>query len=115
MEAATTMMASRRGRTLAILGGVTVLSVVLAVAAVYQRSASLAPQSEQRALFPGLTEQLTGLSEIEVSSKAETLHIRQTDGRWVVVERDNYPADAGQVRAAGTGVADLQIIENKAS
>ena len=113
--AATTMMASRRGRTLAILGGVTVLSVVLAVAAVYQRSASLAPQSEQRAFFPGLTEQLTGLSEIEVSSKAETLHIRQTDGRWVVVERDNYPADAGQVRAAGTGVADLQIIENKTS
>ncbi len=66
-------------------------------------------------MFPGLTAQLAGLSEIEVASKTGTFHIRQTDGRWVVVERDSYPADAGQVRAAGTGLADLQIIEAKTS
>jgi len=109
------IMESRRGRTLAILGGVTVLTVLLAVAAVYQRSASLAPQSEPRALFPGLTEQLAGLSEIEVVSKTGTIHIRQTDGRWVVVERESYPADAGQLRTAGTGLAGLQVIEAKTS
>jgi len=111
--AATTIMGSRRGRTLAILSGVTLLCVALAVGAVYQRSASLAPQFEARPLFPGLTAQLAGLSEIELASKTGTFHIRQTDGRWVVVERDSYPADAGQVRAAGTGLADLQIIEAK--
>ncbi len=65
--------------------------------------------------FPGLTEQLAGLSEIEVATKTGTIHIRQTDGRWVVVERDSYPADAGQVRTAGTGLAGLQIIEAKTS
>jgi Domain of unknown function (DUF4340) len=37
------------------------------------------------------------------------------DGRWVIAERDNYPADVAQVRAAGTGLADLQIIEAKTS
>jgi hypothetical protein len=37
------------------------------------------------------------------------------DGRWVVVERDNYPADPQQVRVAGEGLRDLQIIEAKTS
>lgn len=109
------MMANRRQRNLAILGGVTLLSVVLATAAVYERAASLAPQFDPRAFFPGLTAQLPGLSEIEVVSKTGTLHIRQADGRWVVVERDSYPADVAQVRAAGTGLADLQAIEAKTS
>ncbi len=109
------MMESRRGRTLAILGGVTVLCVAVAAGAVYQRSSSLAPQFEARALFPGLTAQLEGLSEIEVASKTGTIHIRQANGRWVVVERDSYPADAGQVRTAGTGLAGLELVEAKTS
>jgi hypothetical protein len=108
-----TMMESRRGRTLAILGGLTLLCVVVAVGAVYQSSSSLAPQFEARPLFPGLTAQLEGLSEIEVANKTGTIHIRQMNGRWVVVERDSYPADAGQVRSAGTGLAGLQLIEAK--
>jgi hypothetical protein len=106
---------NRRGRNLAILGGVTLLGLVLAVVAVYQRTASLAPQFEPRPFFPGLTEQLAGLNEIEVASKTGTLHIRQMDGRWVVVERDSYPADPAQVRAVGMGLADLEIIEAKTS
>lgn len=110
------MMADRRQRNLAILSGVTLLMVLLAIVAVYQRSASLAPQFEPRALFPGIAGQLSGLSEIEVMTKTGgTLHIRPMDGRWVVVERDNYPADPLQVRAAGEGLRDLQIIEAKTS
>ena len=110
---ATSIMESRRGRTLAILGGVTLLCVVVAVGAVYQRSASLSPQFEPRALFPDLAKQVDALTEIEVTSKTGTIHIRQTDGKWVVVERDSYPADAGQVRTAGTSLAGLQIVEAK--
>ena len=111
--AASSMMADRRQKNLVILGGLTVLMVVLAIAAVYLRAASLAPQFEPRPLFPGIAGQLSGLSEIEVTSKTGTLHIRPMDGRWVVVERDNYPADAAQVRAAGEGLRDLQILEAK--
>jgi hypothetical protein len=109
------MMASRRQRTLAILGGVTILMVLLAVVAVYQRAASLAPQFQPRPFFPGLADQLPGLTEIEVATKGGTLHIRQAEGRWVIAERDNYPADVGLVRTTGTGLADLQIIEAKTS
>jgi hypothetical protein len=108
-------MANRRQRTLVILGGVTVLMVMLAIIAVYQRAASLAPQFEPRPFFPGLAAQLPGLNEIEVATKAGTLHIRQVDGRWVIAERDNYPADVALVRATGAGLADLQIIEAKTS
>ena len=110
---ATSMMESRRGRTLAILGGVTLLCVVVAAGAVYQRSASLSPQFEQRALFPDLAKQVDGLTEIEVTSKTGAIHIRQTDGKWVVVERDSYPADANQVRNAANSLAGLQIVEAK--
>jgi hypothetical protein len=113
--ATATILADRRQRNLAILGGVTLLMVLLALVAVYQRAASLAPQFEPRPFFPGLAAQLPGLTEIEVATKAGTLHIRQADGRWVIAERDNYPADAGLVRATGTGLADLQIIEAKTS
>jgi len=113
--AVASMMADRRQKNLAILGGVTLLMVLLAFVAVYQRAASLAPQFEARPLFPGIAGQLAGLSEIEVTSKTGALHIRPMDGRWVVVERDNYPADAAQIRAAGEGLRDLQIIEAKTS
>ena len=113
--ATSTMLQDRRQRNLVILGGVTLLMVLLAIVAVYQRAASLAPQFEPRALFPGLAGQLSGLSEIEVTSKTGTLHIRPMDGRWVVVERDNYPADPAQVRVTGEGLRDLQVIEAKTS
>jgi hypothetical protein len=109
------MLQDRRQKNLVILSGVTLLMVLLAIVAVYQRAASLAPQFEPRPLFPGIAGQLSTLSEIEVTSKAGTLHIRPMDGRWVVVERDNYPADPQQIRVAGEGLRDLQIVEAKTS
>ena len=114
--ATTGIMADMRRRNLAILGGVTLLFVLLAVGAVYQRAAQLAPKFEPRLLFPGLTTQLTGLTEIEVASKSGTIHVRQAQGgRWVVAERDSYPADLMQIRAAGDGLAGLEIVEPKTS
>jgi hypothetical protein len=113
--ATASILANRRQKNLVILGGVTLLMVLLAVVAVYQRAAALAPQFEPRALFPGIAGQLSGLSEIEVTNKTGTLHIRPMDGRWVVVERDNYPADPQQIRLAGEGLRDLQVIEAKTS
>jgi hypothetical protein len=82
---------------------------------VYQRAAQLAPKFEPRALFPGLSGQLTGLNELEVASKTGTIHIRKVEGRWVVTERDSFPADVTAVNAAGDSLAALQIIEPKTS
>ena len=105
--------ADPKKRNLAILGGATLLFVLLAVFAVWQQSASLAPKFEQRPFFPGLTDQLNNLGEVDVTSKAGTTHIKLQQGKWVVVERNNYPADLGQLRLVAVGTGDLTMLEPK--
>ena len=105
----------RRRRNLAILGGITALFVVLAVFAVVQQSRSLAPKFEQRPFFPGLADRLSGLGEVDVTSKSGTVHLKLTQGKWVVAERDSFPADLGQIRSAAAGMADLMTVEPKTS
>jgi hypothetical protein len=102
-----------RKRNLAILGGVTAFFLVLAVLAVIQQARSLAPKFEQRPFFPGLTDRINDLGEVTVTSKSGTFHLRNQQGKWVVVEKDSFPADVGQVRAIAAGVADLTMVEPK--
>src|SRR5258705_3030655 len=102
-----------RKRNLAILGGVTIFFVILAVLAVIQQARSLAPKFEQRPFFPGLTDRINDLGEVTVTSKSGTFHLRLQQGKWVVVEKDSFPADAGQIRAVAAGVADLTMLEPK--
>jgi len=108
-------MVDHRRRNLLILGGVTLLFVLLAILAVYQRASQLAPKFAPRGLFPGLSGQLTGMNEIEITSKTGTIHVRKTDGRWLVMDRDSYPADVMAVNGAGDSLASLQIVEPKTS
>ena len=100
-------------RNLATLGGATLLFVLLAVFAVWQQSTSLAPKFEQRPFFPGLTDRINQLGEVAITSKTGTTHIKLQQGKWVVVERNNYPADLGQLRLVAAGMADLTMLEPK--
>jgi hypothetical protein len=102
-----------RKRNLAILAAVTAFFLILAVLAVIQQTRSLAPKFEQRPFFPGLTDHINDLGEIAVTSKSGTFHLRLQQGKWVVVEKDSFPADAGQIRAVAVGVADLTMLEPK--
>jgi len=104
MAAATT--ADPRKRGLAILGGVAALFAVLAGLAVFQQSRSLAPQFEQKPFFPGLAAKLNDLGEVAVVSKTGSFHLKLMDGKWVIPEKDSFPADAALVRATGQGLAD---------
>ena len=105
--------ADPRRRNLMILGAVTALFVVLAVVAVLQQASSLAPKFAQRPFFPGLTDRINDVGEIAIQSKSGTFHVRLTQGKWVVVEKGGFPADAAQVRGAAIGVADLTTLEPK--
>ena len=105
--------ADPKRRNLAILAGATVLFVVLAVVAVWQQSASLAPKFEPRPLFPGLMDRLNELGEVSITSKTGTTHIKLQQGKWLVAERNNYPADLGLLRTAVTGIVDLTMVEPK--
>jgi len=100
-------------RNLGILGAVTALAVILAIVAVVQQARSLAPKFEQRPFFPGLADRVSQLSEITVTSKSGSFHLRLAQGRWVIPERNSFPADAAQVHAAALGLADLTVLEPK--
>jgi hypothetical protein len=107
------LSADPKKRNLAILGGATLLFVLLAVFAVWQQSMSLAPKFDQRPFFPGLTDQLNQLGEVAITSKTGTTHIKLQQGKWVVVERNNYPADLGPLRTVAVGMGDLTMLEPK--
>ena len=102
-----------RRRNLMILGGTTALFVVLAVVAVLQQASSLAPKFEPRPFFPDLAEHVNDLGEIAITTKTGAFHVKLTQGKWVIVEKDGFPADAAQVRSVGVGVAVLTTLEPK--
>ena len=112
-NATAAMGADPRKRNLAILGAVTAFFLILAVLAVIQQARSLAPKFEQRPFFPGLTDHINDLGAVTVTSKSGTFHLQLQQGKWVVVEKDSFPADLGQIRAIAVGVADLTMLEPK--
>lgn len=102
-----------RGRTLAILGGATLLFTALAIGAVWQRSPGSA-DTGAKLLFPGLAAQLSALGEIAIQTKDSQFHIREVEGKgWVVTERNDFPADPNAVHALVVGISSLETVEAK--
>lgn len=102
-----------RRRSLMILGGVTALFVVLAVAAVLQQASLVAPKFAERPFFPGLNDSINNVGEIAIASKTGTFHVRLNQGKWSVVEKGGFPADAAQARSVAAGMAGLTALEPK--
>ncbi len=100
-------------RQLTILLGATAVALLIAAAAVWQQSNSTAPQFQEHPFFPGLADRLPQLGEIAVTAKAGAFHVRLNQGKWVIPERGNFPADPGQVRSTALGLADLTVLEPK--
>ncbi len=100
-------------RQVVVLLGATAAALALATAAVFQQSNSTAPQFRPHPFFPGLSDRLAQLGEIAITSKTGSFHIRLQQGKWVIVERNDFPADPGQVRSTALGLADLTVLEPK--
>ena len=101
----------RRGFTLLVL-----LAAGLAGAAAYalwagDRAVSR-PPTGQRAL-PGLADKLGELAWMRIVHGAAKENFSLINGRWAVVEKGNYPADAERVRRLLVGLADLTLVEPK--
>ena len=93
-----------RKRKFVLLGGVAAGFVLLAVAAVFQQSLLLAPKFQPKPMFPDLAKSAGSLNEIIVTAKDGAFHIKMTDGKWVIQERGNFPAELALVRAATDGL-----------
>lgn len=99
-------------RSLTILGVATLLFVVLAVLAAWQRASELAPQYDPTPMFAAV--EPNAVAAIRVTSRAGTFNvIRGRDNTWTIREKAGFPADTEQVRATVIGVTGLQAVEPK--
>jgi len=107
----------RRNRNLAILAGVTVLSVALAFAALLYREAMVAPKNTPMPLFPGLAHKLAGGEATHiyiVSKKYGGFEIAFIPSKgWVLPDRGNYPASFETVQQTLVAIAAMETNEPK--
>jgi hypothetical protein len=66
----------------------------------------------QRAL-PDLATRLDSLAWMRLAQGPKKTDFTAIGGRWVLIEKGNYPANAGKVRRLLLGLADLTLIEPK--
>jgi hypothetical protein len=83
-------------------------SVVLAIGDRASRSTA----NGERVLL-ALADKLANLGRMHLSRGAMTINFTLTAGRWVVVEKGNYPAAEDRIRKLLVGLAELELIEPK--
>ena len=70
--------------------------------------------AQDQALVPELKTRINELTGLRISRGSEAqVSVGLEDGRWVIVEKGGYPADAGKLREALLKLADARVIENK--
>jgi hypothetical protein len=98
-------------RTLLILGGATIVFVILAVLALWQRASELSPQHSATAMFDSVDP--NAVAQVRIASRAGTFTVIRGRTGWTIREKAGFLADAAQVRATILGVTSLQTVEAK--
>lgn len=96
------------------LGGLVIAAVLVLAAALYM-SASRNQQAPApgRRLLPELGAELDAVTSVTLRKAGAEVTLHRSGDRWTVVQRGDYPADLGKLRALLTSVSDAQIIEEK--
>ena len=68
-----------------------------------------------KALFPELLTRINDVTEVKGTSVEGSYTLQLRDGRWVVKEKDAYPADTDKVRQLLFGLGQLRRVEPKTS
>jgi hypothetical protein len=100
-----------KSKTIALLAGITIVGILLAVFANREPSSSL-PQSGQL-LFPDLMNSVNDVNEVVIETKEQTITLVRGEQTWGVKEKAGYRADVEKVKQAIVGLADLRIHEPK--
>ncbi len=104
----------RRVRSLAILAGVTAIAVIFAVIALWQRSATGESDFATVRMFPSLKAEMGDVTAIQIETKAASFNVtRNAEGRWIVPDKGNYPADANTVLKTILGLSELNLVEQR--
>jgi hypothetical protein len=100
----------RRGRFYLLLSsGVALIAAALVVLVLGGRGPSPGPAAKP--VFPGLADRLGELAWVRVSRGAAKVDFTNVAGRWVIVQKDNYPAAPAKLRGLLLGLADLTLVE----
>jgi len=108
-------LADPRRRNLAVLGGIAVLSVALAMCSVYEQSASVAPRTAPTEFFPGLAGHVRQAARIHIVSRkngAFDVVFKPSKG-WVLPSKGDYPASFAEVNKTLVTLAALTTMEPK--
>jgi hypothetical protein len=97
-----------RTRTIAVLFILLLLGLV-AVALESRRS----NQTERALWFPSLTDEIAGLSFIDIRQGNSEVRLERGAGGWVVAKRDQYPADIKRIIDLTTSLEQAEKIERK--
>ncbi|HVH81698.1 MAG TPA: DUF4340 domain-containing protein, partial [Stellaceae bacterium] len=89
-----------------------VAAVVAAVVASREDLEASRTSSSSRAL-PGFADKLDQLAYLRLSRGATTVNFKRSEGRWVVAEKGNYPADQERLRKLLVQLAQLELVEPK--
>src|SRR3954447_23436942 len=99
------------GLSAKLSAGIVVIAAALAVLILSGRSPI--PSPPPKPVFPGLAERLGELAWARIARGAAKIDFANVAGRWVVIEKDNYPADPARIQRLLHGLADLTLIEPK--
>jgi hypothetical protein len=102
----------RRVRALTWLAGATVVVILCAFLAQWQRGASGEAEFTPVRMFPALEEKVDAVASIEIEAPSAAFNVvKRSDGKWIVPDKGNYRADFNQIRRTVLGLASLELIE----
>jgi hypothetical protein len=103
-------------RALTWLGGATLVAVLFAIIAQWQRGTVSVAEFEVVRMFPGLEARVDDVATIHVEAKAAAFNVsRRADGQWILPDKDNFRADFNTVRRTVLGLARLDLIQKRTS
>lgn len=108
------LLADPRRRNLAVMGAIALVSVLLAIWAVYAQSASLAPKNARTEFFPGFAQHVRQAARIHIAKKTGSFDVvfKPSKG-WVLPGKNDHPASYVEVNKLLVGLAAMQTIEPK--
>ncbi len=93
------------------------LAVVLVIAGFFANrsteSAGAAPEIAGETMLPELYDQMNDVAKIAVRTTDGELNFERQGDDWVFVERDGYPIQPDNIRAALIAMAELKLVEAK--
>jgi hypothetical protein len=102
-----------RKSTFLLLLLATVVFATAAAYAVLNGNRAAAPIAQSQRALPDLATRLDQLAWMRLAQGTKKIDFAAIGGRWVLIEKGNYPANAGKVRRLLLGLADLTLVEAK--